>query len=310
MNKLLKGLKGFTGIRGVPRFTRLSGAVFCLLLTSCSSSDSPEASSGDESTLHVLSASSSAELTRSVTELTSGSIGVFQTSTSDGYALQADKEYAYVNDAWAAVGEEIKLSAASASICAYAPYDAALTDYTAVPLGSGIYDAGTDLVYSTTLAGPVNAPNRNVSFTMKHAYSRVTLKIRRGSYTGTGAVSSVTVSGDGIYASSTLNLATGIYSGLVAGSLTLDPGITSTATDADESVGLRLVPSGSLPSGVTLTFVVDGYTLKATVTTYTQLEAGVNYQASVVINGQAVAPFINTTEWEEVPYDDVIYTGI
>lgn len=310
MNKLLKGLTGFTGIRGTRGF-RLPGAVFCLLLTSCSSSDSPEASPLGQSTLHVVSASSSAELTRSVTELTSGSIGVFQTSTSDGYALQANKEYAYVDNTWTAVGEEIKLRTEAASICAYAPYDVALTDYTAVPLTSGVYDAATDLVYSSTLAGPVNALNRNVSFTMMHAYSRITLKIRRGNYTGTGAVSSVGVSGDGIYASGTLNLATGTYAGLVAGSLTLDPAIASTATDADEQVDLRFVPSGSLPSGITLTFVVDGYTLTATTTAYAQLEAGVNYQASVVINGQAVSPpIIETPEWEEVPYDDVIYTGI
>lgn len=292
----------------------LQGAVFCVLLTSCSSSDSPEASPLGQSTLHVVSASSdetsSAELTRTVKELTSGSIGVFQTSTSDGYALQANKEYAYVDNTWTAVGEEIKLRTGAASICAYAPYDAALTDYTAVSLTSGVYDAATDLVYSPTLAGPVNALNRNVSFTMMHAYSRVTLKIRRGNYTGTGAVSSVGVSGDGIYVSGTLNLATGTYAGLVAGGLTLDPAIASTATDADEQVDLRFVPSGSLSSGITLTFVVDGYTLKATTTAYAQLKAGVNYQASVVINGQSVSPSIKTTEWEEVPYDDVIYTGI
>lgn len=288
----------------------LTGLLCSLWLCSCSSSDTPDASSDTGSTLHVVSASSSGEVTRAVTELTSGSIGVFQTSTADGYSLQANKAYAYADGAWSATGEEIQLRTADASVFAYVPYDAALTDYTAVPLTSGPYEEATDLSYSTTLAGPVNALNRNVSFTMVHAYARITLKIRRGTYQGTGAVSGITLSGTGLYTSGTLNLSDGTYATPVAGDVTLSPGITSTATDADTPVYFRLVPTTSL-SGLTLSFVVDGYTLTASTTAYTQLEAGVNYQASVVINGEEVTPTaVETDDWEEVPYDDVIYTGL
>ncbi len=304
MNKLLIRLTGFKGL------TLLSGAFLCFQLFSCSSSDGSEPLSGDQSTLHVVSASSSVELTRSVTELISGSIGVFQTSTSNGYILQTNKEYAYAAGEWAATGDEIYLRSADAAVCAYAPYDVTLSDYTSVPLTSGLYDDSTDVTYSSTLPGPVNALNRDVILTMGHAYTRITLKIRRGTYQGVGAVSSITLSGDGLYTSSNLNLANGVYTGQVAGDITLSPGITSTATDADTEVGFRVVPTAALPSGLTLTFVVDGYTLKATTTIYTKLEAGVNYQASVVINGQDVIPTIETTEWEEVPYDDVIPTTI
>ncbi len=289
----------------------LTGLLCCVWLSSCNSLDAPAPSSGEGSTLRVVSASFSADLTRSVTELTSGSIGVFQTSTSDGYTLQSNKEYAYTDGAWSATGEEIRLRTANAQVFAYAPYDGALTDYTAAPLTSGLYDAASDLVYSPTLAGPVNTSNRNVSFTMGHAYARLTFKIRRGTYLGTGAVSNITLSGEGLYASGTVNLSTGIYGVQTTGDITLAPGIASTATDTDTPVYFRVVPTTSLPSGLTLSFVVDGYTLRASTTAYTQLDAGVNYQASVLINGEEVTPTVlETTEWEEVPYDDVIYTGI
>lgn len=290
--------------------TKVTGLLGFALIVSCNSSDTPSDSSAvEQSTLHVVSASSSVELTRAQ-ELTSGSIGVFQTSTLAGYFLQANKEYAYTDGSWTAVGDEVYLHAANASICGYTPYDATYTDYTAVPLTSAAYTASDDLVYSSTLDGVVNELNPNVSFTMKHAYSRITLKIRRGSYTGIGAVSSITVSGSGLYTAGTLNLSTGTYAGLTTGSPSLSPDITSTATDTDTEVGFRLVPSGELFDGLTLTFVVDGYTLKATTTTYSKLEAGVNYQASVVINGQAITPVLDTAIWEEVPYDEIIETAI
>lgn len=316
MNKPLTGFTVFKRLKEWACMVVGKGAVLCALLccallSCCTSSDSGDFSAGGGSTLHVVSASSPVEVTRSVSELTSGSIGVFQTSTSDGYTLQANKEYAYAAGTWGAVGEDIRLHSADALICAYAPYAVSLSDYTAVSLTSGAYDTATDLSYSTTLAGPVNTLNREVSFTLDHAYARVTLNIRRGSYQGTGAISSITLSGDGLYSSGTLNLSTGVYSGQVAGAVTLTPGIASTATDSDTPVYFRLVPASTLSSGLTLTFVVDGYTLTASTTTYTGLEAGVNYQASVVINGQEVTPTdVETDEWEEVPYDDVIYTGI
>lgn len=260
--------------------------------------------------LCVQSASASAEVTRAALE--SGSIGVFQLKNAEGYTPKANLEYTYSGGAWQSAGDDILLNNKNAEICAYAPYNAAVTNVAAVPVLSGKYVEGKGLIYAKTLTGDVNWTSYQVNFQMQQACSRITFRILRdASYTGVGAVSGITIQGAGIYTSAKLNVATGVYSDLISGSLSFNPGISSCSTTEASITGAVLVPAETFTGGLTFTFVVDGTSLKATSSAFSLLQAGTNYVATVTIKAAPLSlPAINIGQWTDVPYDQEIETVV
>ncbi len=254
LNSKIKRFRQFpAGCAGV-FFAALLGG---LLLSGCSQQDADGRASGSAVLgIGTVSTALTDAGTRSTTTLTSGSIGVFRLADA-GHEGAFNVEYTY-SSGWTS-DTPVTLGAFSSSICVYSPYGSngidASTNPRSVALTAGAYEASSDLCY---YSGSASVRSPQVNPVLKHAYARLRINLKRGSlYGGTGAVSSVEVSGTGLESSARLDLSTGVYSEGVSGKVSFDPGITGLASGETKSLEVLLVPC-SVSGKVVISLLVDG----------------------------------------------------
>ena len=268
------------------------------LFSSCSKSDGIREEGGTQ--LHIGGVSLSGSFlsgasTKSSTELTSGSIGVFRLSGGDYVSSRSNVEYSYSGGAWNVVSgvTPVYLTKSAAKLCAYYPYSSSLSSGV-VNLSSGLYSSEKDFCYQTGVSG---SSSSSVSFELDHAYSQITFVFtHKSSYSGSCVISNISISNSGILTSNTLDISTigtsggttGTYGSGTAGTVSVNPAISSIASGASASVAVLMVPTVSTLSGtIDLSFTVDGKVLTTSVNTsdagLTSLEAGKNYNINVNI---------------------------
>jgi len=285
----------------ISRINTLPTVLLCgLLLWGCSENQTLSDNNG---TALKISAGIAPALTRgasSTTALTSGSLGVFLSNAND-YTPRGNVQYTYTDGSWAA-SSPIYLGDADATLCAYYPYSAALTDAASVSLTSQAYASDKDLCYASKSGVNADAPKWDM--VLAHAYAEITLNITRDvSYLGDCAVSKVSLNNAGLYTSGTLDISTGAYSAQVAGAVSDDPQITGIASGASASHSLLLVPVTSSMSGnLVITLTVDGKPLIASVDVSAagldQLQAGTNYSVGLNIRGGEMSVNgVSVTDW-------------
>ena len=189
-------------------------AALIAVLAGCKKENgSPNTTDGTKTPLSISSALLAKVVTKSGTVITTGGkIGVFQTATTGGYSAQNNVEYDYVSSAWtvAVPANTIYLNNNNASVCAYYPYNAAITSATNVALTSQLYSSANDLSFAISSTVRNAAPSANL--TMNHAYSQITFKLQKDpTYTGTGAISQIVISNTGILSGNTLDITSGTY---------------------------------------------------------------------------------------------------
>ena len=317
--------------RLIPLFALLPFTAILSLTTGCrDESGSPQ---GNGTSLQVASVSTKAEVAvsastvqrssstlRSATELTSGDIGVYRIANTGVYTAQSNVKYTCTSGIWAEASgvTPIYLYSATASVCAYYPYSATIGDDptttdtteanapTAIPLTSQLYSTAADLCYATSVTPSSASPS--VSFTMNRAYAKMTFTITHdASYSGTCAVTGITIANAGIRSSNTLNITTGNYGSTTAsGSVTVTPtDITSIASGSSATATVLMVPTmtgttaATLSGNMTFLFTVDGTTHAATLpvstNNLTTLAAGSNYQIAVNISGSGFSVAMGST---------------
>lgn len=232
--------------------------------------------------------------TRSVSTITTGSMGVFRLATN-GYTGQYNSQYSY-NSEWqpASAAATVHVGGNNASF----PYNAAIfaANSTTCTLAAQIYNSSKDLCYATASEMPVSSKRPNASFAMKRAYARIKLPIYRniGSYAGACYISDVNIRfGAGFCEGSTLDISNGIYgpNALTGGwtySLNSGPigeGVTNNAYDV-------LVPPQSATGGLTITLTIDGQNRSVAVPELQfaggRLNAGNQYVIRLTITDTAV----------------------
>ena len=177
-----------------------------LLFVSCSEGEVPEIDRKGTQALQVESACMDSEiLTRSVTLVTSGSLGLFLRNLP-GYDVYTDKnnvQYIYGTPSWTvnAGTTPIYLGGDNANVCAYYPYLAGNNDIS-IAMQSRGYDENYDLSYATNVmmngtsetsdpvAGTVGC---KVSFTMKRAYAMLAFEFVRSNYPGTCKITAIEI---------------------------------------------------------------------------------------------------------------------
>lgn len=178
-----------------------------------------------------------------------------------GYTLQYNSQYNY-NGGWEAGASPVYVGGANATLCAYYPYGAA--PFTAnsfvCTLSAQKWAADKDLCYATTGG---DAVCNQTPFSMKRAYSRITLNIQRHAtnYTGNCKITNVNLknSAGNFFSNRTLNISNGTYGGNATSggwdyALNADniaAGATNTAYDV-------LVPPQPVNGGLTITLKADG----------------------------------------------------
>ena len=144
-----------------------------------------------------------------------------------------------------------------AFVYAVSPYDAAYTNIKELPIDLA---KQVDVLYSgTAVAASTTSPGAKLK--MKHALSLATFNIVPVNYNGTGTLTSLTVSGDGIYKSATLDGTTGKFTdeeaGSVSGSFTRN---VENGGWKSNIPGLWVLPFTTKGAVVTLEAVIDGKT--------------------------------------------------
>ena len=269
------------------------------VMSSCSKDEKEVVASGGLVPLSVSYANLTAVKTRAA--LTGGSLGVFQTVTTDGYFALSNIQYTWGTE-WAAAdpAKTIYLNDKNASFLAYYPYSVDANTGT-VTLTSAKNIETNDLSYTMAASTAKNiAPT--VNFTMDHAYSQIEFDITKdATYTGAGSVGNISIANAAILTSNTLDMLTKTYGAGTAGTVTYDAGIVMTTATPTVSKVL-MVPVAGITGGITLTFVVDGVNLIATLpqTSLSALVFGSNYKVAVTLKGtKLVIGSVMVTNWED-----------
>lgn len=211
----------------------------------------------------------------------------FTSSTSGGSQL------------WTPV-KDILLSTTKGSLYAYYPYSASAQDITAIPV-SATSSSQTDYMYGTPVT---NLSNKNVTadVALKHALAGVRLSISKGSFSGKGQITAVSISGEAIATGATMNAMNGSLSGFTGTGTHISPDFQPfTVSQSPEVKDFIVIPTGTEKS-FTIEIEVDGVKIQ-TQTPPIDLAEGVISEFSVtvnskalVINGVSVTPWTNSSK--------------
>ena len=190
--------------------------------------------------------------------------------------------------------ETIYLSATEGYCYGYYPYSLTANDITQIPVSTA---SQTDYLYATPKQVDIN--NKNVNLNMKHALSAIRLALKRGTYTGTGKITAVSVTSTGLGTTGTLNATTGKVTANGTGTViavTTNIDLTTTEQNAD----IIVVPTGN-EATLTLTATIDGKAYMTPASAIT-IEQGKCYTYTVTINaGELALSGIKVGDWG---YDD------
>ena len=281
------------------------GAVL-LLLASCSNElDMPRNETLVEGktplSVNVLANPSTKALVNS-TALPGGSkIGVKLVKSADGSAYD-NKTYNNIyysttdGTNWAIDGtKSILLSATEGKAYAYYPYaENANLDFKAIPIESASNPNNqTDYMFGNVATGLKNS-NPTASFTMSHAMAIVNFEIAKGSYTGTGSITSVKMKGNTASNRGTMNAEAGTVTATNKG---YEFESTSALTLGSAKGKFIVVPSGE-SSQLDFKVVMDGQTYTATTATAVTLKSGKVYKYTLTMSSTGLT--VNTvtvTPW-------------
>lgn len=154
------------------------------------------------------------------------------------------------------LASKVLLSGTSGTLYAYYPYSSSVTDVAAVPVSASSSNQ-TDYMYATPVTG-LHDGNPKASVTMKHALAAIRISLVKGSYTGAGLVTAVSVKGDGMATSATLNAKTGGLSACtgMGTNIKVDKSMTLSATA--QQTDIIFVPVSTVTASPVFTVTIDG----------------------------------------------------
>ena len=167
-------------------------------------------------------------------------------------------KYTFSSSKWTAASP-LRIGNTEGTLVGYYPYSSTATDVKAIPVASSIN--GTDYLYGS-IAGLTSAKAKTESLILSHALTRLRITFKLdNSFVGSGTLSSLTIEGDGIAASGTLDATSGEITASKSA-------FTVSGLNASISTGLTedclVVPADAsdTPQAVTLKFTVDGKAYK------------------------------------------------
>lgn len=192
---------------------------------------------------------------------------------------------------------DILLSSTKGTLYAYYPYSASVTDITKVPV-SATSSVQTDYLYATPV-GDLNNKKATADVALKHALAAVRLSLTRGSYSGTGQVTAVSVNGDAIASGATLDSMTGILSDFTGTGTRISPSFEPFIVSSSPVIkDFIIIPTGA-EKPFTIKIDIDGVSIEAQ-TPAADLEEGVISELSVLINSNDLEiPGVSVTPWTD-----------
>ena len=191
---------------------------------------------------------------------------------------------------------DVAMTSVEATLYAYYPYDGNV-DISAIPIDMTAADQ-TDWLYATPVAN-VNEDNASVAVTLNHALANINVSLVKGSYVGTGNVTSISVQSDGIAPKGTFNAAqaTPNYTAFEDEGAALERTVTTTL--GGTATDIMVVPTGSSAT-ITFNVTVDGTVFTAT-SAAVKLEKGSSYKYTLTLN----STFMSVSEVAVTPWNAV-----
>lgn len=239
---------------------------------SCSLNEVPPGMTGQEHVPLSVSVSSPSCITRSlITEnfLTDGSeIGLAlypeQGKNYDGIPLHNIRYTASGRSESQSWDSEtrIMLSSSIGTLFAYYPYSEQITDITQIPVESSS-NVQTDYLYADPVSG-LNNHNPEADISFNHALAAVRLSLSRGSYTGNGNITNISICGDNMATKGFLNAMNGNISSLEGKGNRISPATGPiTLTQDVRNIDILAIPTGRSTSiGIELS--IDGENFSVT----------------------------------------------
>ena len=194
--------------------------------------------------------------------------------------------YGYSDGKWTAANP-LRIGNTAGILYGYYPYSSTVTDITAIPVASSVN--GTDYLYGS-IADLTSAKAKSESLTLSHALTRLRITFKLdASFVGSGTLSSLTIEGNGIAASGTLNATSGEITATKSA-------FTVSGLNASISTGLTedclVVPAAAsdTPQAVTIKFTVDGKSYKVDLTDNlaVKLQSGIQTDITLTVKNTSV----------------------
>jgi hypothetical protein len=230
-----------------------------------------------------------------VTDLTSGAkMNIFAKTYGRVDAPNMVDGVVAVNNGgtWTFTPEVRIKSGQNAFLYAVSPYDASYTDAAKIPVD---ITKQVDLLYSGEYV-PASYNTHVVKVTMKHALSLVSLNIASQGYSGTGTLTSVSITGDNVYTKGTMDVSTGKITGTGKDQATVSysKNITSSGWKSDLP-GYWVIPFNNKSQAASLTAVIDGKTYVVPMPEV-EMRTGFQYIFRLVLTNNGLAFIPSQTE--------------
>lgn len=286
----------------------------CVLIVSSCSNDNNLTGVDQSGETNLLDVSTSIEVTsrsqtgKPINAFVSGDeIGLFVTSGAINAPYNGVSSNKNVKSTFTTVWTQatpVYLSSALATIYAYYPWNASVTDGTAMDID---HTSQTDYMYATPVT---NIYNRQPKATIKmnHALSLVQFDFKKENYTGVGSLSAITIAnkvgGSALISTAKLNLSSGaITKGVskepVTKATNLPQVITNSWNESTFPKMLVIPTSATTAAGdIVISFTVDGQVYDWKVPVGTSWEQGKKNTYTVTIKGTALeVSSVTITPW-------------
>jgi len=191
---------------------------------------------------------------------------------------------------------DVVLTETKGTLYAYYPHDGNV-DISAIPVDMTAADQ-TDWLYATPVTD-VNEDKASVAVTLNHALANINVSLVKGSYVGTGNVTSISVQSDGIAPKGTFNAAqaTPDYTAFEDEGAALERTVTTTL--GGTATDIMVVPTSSSAT-ITFNVTVDGTVFTAT-SAAVGLEKGSSYKYTLTLN----STFMSVSDVAVTPWNVV-----
>jgi len=212
--------------------------------------------------------------------------------------IKATSSTGKVPQTWT-LDNDVLLSATNGVLYGYYPYNEDVTDITQISVAVD----DTDYMYATPVT-EVNDGKATPNVVMNHALAAIRLNIVRGTYTGTGQVTAVSVKGDNIATSGKLNAKTGALTLLAGTGSAVTNSTAFTLSTTAKQIDCIIVPVINTSAAPTITMTIDGKEYIATPVAIS-LEQGTVYEYSLTINAKDISlSDVTVGDWD---YNDSGY---
>ena len=230
-------------------------------------------------------------------------IGVTLTAT-DGSAYDNQDFYNLAYSASGTGAEQVwssatpaSLSTTSGKVIAYYPYNGSEElDLTAIPVETA---SQTDYMYAKPVTG-IDFSSADINLNMQHAMTDIRINLKKGTYTGTGDVTKVTVKAAAFATSATMDAETGVFANVSGSGAQFVQEFTElTLTTTAYSQDFLMVPDTKSTSGeVSILTIIDGKKFAVTVPYTESFQQGYSYVYNLTLdNSGLVLEGVDVSKW-------------